>query len=236
MPEGFKKFPLDEKEKPFAAGAERKVYRHPRKKERVVAVENVSFRRNEQQARQEYYLTKIMHILLPDNIPDIHSYGSRPSMSVRQNVELGTEHKIIQEQKLANRTKGGRFYDIDSKVRSSIINDPRTQRLQETLQNFGLNVDPYAFNFGFDEKGNAKYIEPFSALTDYHIRYDRKKILEAIKNIKDQKQRARALRYLARLDALVAEKKDPEEYGKQVAEFMQSLPPEYLKRYREYIK
>ncbi len=206
MPEGFIKFPLDENEKPFAAGMERRVYGHPRKKEKIVAVETKGFQRNAQQARQEYYLTKIMHILLPDNIPDVHFYGSKPSMSVRQNVELGPAHQTIRERMLAYRTKNI-FYHVDKGSLSSIEDDPRTKRLRETLQAFGLNVDPYASNFGFDEKGNAKYIEPFSALTDYNIRYDRNKILEAIKNLKDQKQQTHALRYLERLDALLAENK-----------------------------
>lgn len=205
MPEGFSKFPLDENEKPFAAGSERRIYHHPKKKNKIVAVENVAYQRNAQHARQEYYLTKIMHILLPDNIPDIHFYGSKPSMSVRQNVELGPAHQRAQKEMLAYRMDDGNLGHLTSEYyRSSrlIEKTPEVRRLINTLWDFGLNVDTFMGNFGIDEKGNAKYVEPFSALFDYHIRYDAKKIKDAIEKLENQTQRRRALKCLERLEAL----------------------------------
>lgn len=206
MPEGFKQFSENE-ENLIGTGHERRVYEHPRDKEKVVAVEKNSEQKTVAEAKGMYYLTKIIHLLLPENIPDVHSYQTRPSLSVREKVDLGESHNVLREHVIQDRYLGGLPEDEQSRVlkeHSNIMEDVRTEDLVTKLDELGLRYDYTGVNFGFDKQGNAKYIEPFTAFTvdGKENMYNKEKLLKAINEMPDEQKKFWALKYFDRLNEL----------------------------------
>jgi hypothetical protein len=206
MHEGLTKFGVSPEEKPFGGGMERDVYRHATDKRKVIAVERKEvYERSARGARGEYYLTKIMHILLPQHIPDIHLYASKPSAAVRQKVEMGAAHEQVRDA-VIDRKRVEEGIKLSRAYKESLKSDSRVHDLLRAIKGLGIGVDSYSMNhFGFDQNGNVKYVETFPAFSGERILFNKEVLQRAIANIRSGKDRVKALTYLERLAILAKE-------------------------------
>lgn len=175
--------------KKIGEGWEKTVYRHKHDKERVVGVfdkEHVT--ETICQIKSRFYLTKIFHILYPDNFPNLHLSASNPHIVVVDYVkgDAMAEKDILQA--LA----------LETEVRN------RT----------GVSMDLHRENFKKDEVGNWVYVDTLSA---YHIirfrekwqmheRFNEESLRYAISFLPEEEKK-KALFYLSRLNKLVEEEK-----------------------------
>jgi len=212
MQEEFKKFGISKGEEPVGVGAERLVFQHPYDTKKVVALEKLN-KRDSIEARGEYYLTKIMHILFPENIPNIYSYYSKPSASIRQKVELGASHDVLRRsaKSMDAASSAEMFHAFDE-----LNADPRVRNLKKEFDELNIRYDDNVVNFGINEKGQAQYIEPFHFNAIFYDQssynrkfgYDRERLRQAIEKLNNTHKQQQAMKFLWRLDVLAAEIKE----------------------------
>lgn len=204
----WEKLHIDKDQEPFGVGEEKKVYQDKENPDRVIG----KYRReknNPFQVKGSYYLTKILHVLFPKNIPDIHLAAMKPTVSVRKKVELGTAHHFIREQWLKEEMIGKENEHHINRAMSEITNDPKISALKDKLHSAGVDVDNFPGNFGIDDEGNAQYIEdfyPFHPSPNDVFAFDYSALLKAIMDL-PEKERSKALKYLERLNDLAEEEK-----------------------------
>lgn len=100
-------------------GAQKRIFVHPDDPRKIVAV----FHKNQPvyKTKERFYVNKILNLLYPDNIPDIHLAASRPSVLVIDHI-MGKEinpwnlkhqfFKIIIARRLKKRNILGKVKDI----------------------------------------------------------------------------------------------------------------------------
>ena len=71
----------------IAEGDEKLIYEDPNSKEKVIALYKERQLESPNTVKARFYLTKILHLLFPQNIPDIHWSGSDPHGYSTQRVE-----------------------------------------------------------------------------------------------------------------------------------------------------
>lgn len=140
--------------------------------------------------KAQYYLTKILHLLFPKNIPNIHF----------TTVENG--HHVTVEQKIEQDKN-------PIKNNDDLINFLKERgKLLEKFYDLGIFYDDGAKNFGFDNEGNMIYFDSVNPWRKY-IRDD-ERVLEinelafkkAIAELPDERQREEAGHFLERLKKL----------------------------------
>jgi hypothetical protein len=205
-------FHIQESQKPVGAGAERKFYEDPSNPERVIGIYRAEKESHPNEIKGRYYLTKILHILLPGNIPDVFMSTTEPNAIVRRKVELGKEHRAIQERRKIWESIQKIPDEINKEADSAlgkIKNDPKVAEFRSRLYPLGIYVDIAPVNFGYDEKGNVQYVETVPSMGFMHGKFgplfNGKELKKAIKRIKDKGERTKALVYLSRLKQLVKE-------------------------------
>jgi len=200
--------------KSIGEGDEKKVFVNPGDERKIIAERKDETERDTpRQLKGRYYLTKIAHLLLPKNIPDI--YQASESSAGKQTVD--TErifhtkgHRLLQE---ARRSGGG-----EESAKEKIIEEmgEKIGELDLELERIGLgfNVDPNVGNYTKDEKENVYYLETFKPWQpdivdkkELEILFDEKEMENAIKNEPNQKIREECEGYLNRLLVLFEEEK-----------------------------
>lgn len=176
-------------------GREKKAFGHRHQKDLVVAefFKKEWLKETPGQVKARFYLTKILHFLYPQNIPNIHLAASEP-------------HALIMD-----RVRGK---ESDPSDEDAKIND-----LYEELDSLGVHLDFKHWNFLKTKKDggeeNLMYVDSFDAYKIFYdkggnpVRIDRWYLAdalgEAIKTNLSGDKRERALKYLERLMALEAE-------------------------------
>lgn len=155
-----------------------------------------------------YYLTKVLHYLFPQNIPDIYAafYDKNPVLRIEfKNLE---KEYIWLIKNLYSSNSDARVLRMRYEERKKkIILDPNYLDLINKLKGCGVWIDVNFLNFSYDDNGNLVYIDnsfiPWS--TDdkkniFSINYNnlKKMIEEKLKN----ENKNKALRYLERLEGL----------------------------------
>lgn len=206
-------FNIKKEENLVGEGSQNRVFQDPHRPERVIGFYKGGHE-NPPEVKGRFYLTKILHILFPDNIPDIEFSTSEPSTTGRQKVELGPLHEKVKKYILSvekERVKPERAGDAEEAEETieTIEKDERVQKLIMDLRKVGVRVDAKGVNFGFDERGNVKYIEIFPAYSrDFGgvvwPSVDMTKLETAIKKL-DPEQRQRASLYVVRLKKNIEE-------------------------------
>ncbi len=174
-----------------------------------------------------FYLTKILHILFPMVIPDIHLAASQPKkLFIVEKKQRSKEH--LEMQKMAMRHGGDydRFNDAENdkyyRYDALILDDPRYKRFCLELKSLGINFDESRHNFDYDKEGNLVYLEtgfdPWdSSVDDFAIsKFDANKLRTALEKLNDDKKE-RGLTYLQHLETLFMEE-DKELQEKAVLE------------------
>lgn len=201
-------------------GAEKKVYQH-RDADKIVKLHNPEDAAGkfevgrERYVKAEFYLTKILHLLLPKNIPDIHLVSHKYQGSVHEKKELGKEHKLLTDYKKRKHTNPI-YTPEDTKADIGLSRDVDRSGIERDLKEFGINFDDGLINFGKDSEGNIIYVDSVLPWEPNHDSLPQKPFetwvnIDALKEgilsrlqADDQNQ---ALQYLDRLEILIAEEK-----------------------------
>lgn len=88
---------IEKPSSPIGVGSEKRIYNDPINKDRVIAKFHEHIEETVNQTKARYYLTKILHLLLPKNIPDMHWTGSDPHAYAIDKVEVDESHKKLQK-------------------------------------------------------------------------------------------------------------------------------------------
>ncbi len=189
-------------EKPLGIGNERVVFNDPKNEDRIISVRRSISETPEALfyiARVRYHLIKIMHLLFPDNIPDIHFSYSRPEAMSRDKVELDEKHNFLRDFEV-EKVFGDELPYIDhrtmTRLEGEISSHPAVVNLEENLRKAGFLVDPAGRNFGFDKDENVKFVDtPIESLGAYST----ERMRNAIETQLQGEKRQQALHYLDRL-------------------------------------
>lgn len=175
------------------------------------------------QLKGAFYLTKIAHILLPKNIPEMHQVGvaiDGQQTIDRERVAHTAGHARFQEQRAA----GKATYGAENKM----FNEMSTQKsaLESELKRIGLNVEPASplSNYSKETPSVTSYLPEFRPWRYTYekseviqISFDEEALRKAISELPDAKERARCEVFLDRVLTLFAEEKK-EELGKEEQE------------------
>lgn len=201
----------------FGVGHEKSVFEDPHHPERLIKESHETTTESPATVKGRFYLTKLLHRLFPMNVPDIHAATSvQPqSMTVEKKV-LDAQHQELRT--LDIRLRQGslsdeerlRFFRIEKYYR----NEPAFKRLGMVLSGVGVRVDASGTNFGFDNRGEAIYIDSFlpwsgtsvsgTGIERFKRRYDPTALAARIQLLPEN-QRSLAQRDFQRLEALYLE-------------------------------
>lgn len=160
-------------------GLHKKIYQHPTDESKVVAV----FKHQAwplEMIKSRFYLNKILHLLFPENIPDIHLAASQPFSLI------------------LDKANGLKVSPLD------LLGNIHKSQLMEDLNRVGVTFDPSSTNFIKDKKDKTiKYVDTFSVEKDglgftLSVFKLRKSVLDKLEGNKQLK----ALSYLQRLNDL----------------------------------
>ncbi|MBI1974305.1 MAG: hypothetical protein HYS51_00375 [Candidatus Zambryskibacteria bacterium] len=198
---------ISDAHEPIGEGAEKKVYQSRHHPERVLG----AYKHPESPGlvKARYYLTKILHILLPENIVDIHLSSSQPNAVVREKVKLDdlyTELQKIYVKAEWSDEDERRLRELEKQARERQYYDEHD--LIQNLHNLGIAIDEGTDNFAYDTADKLKYFEDFPALKiekDAVKRcFNETALQSAIGKITDDKSKEKAQSYLNRLMHLIA--------------------------------
>lgn len=211
---GEKRFDFRHDKEPLGVGVEKTFYQDTDNSDRVIGYYKEGTADREVSPRERiarFYLTKIMHILFPQNIPDIHMSTSSPHAIMRKKVEFSPNHDTMRQvllQKEQGKELSPELARAYNTAGEKIRDDPEVKRFAGVLESFGVDVDHEPQDFSYDTDGNIIYVEPFDALRmsvgGPRPWFDADKLEHAIKGL-DEARRQEALNYLQRLKKLVAE-------------------------------
>jgi len=165
----------------IGSGTEKTVYRHKHDKEKVVGVFHEERSYNKEtvnQVKGRFYLTKLLHILYPKNIPNMHLAAADPHMVVVDYVK-GSPVNI-----------GPR--EEDDWVDKLIIDDLDRQLINQT----GVQMDIYPGNYQKDKSGNLVYVDTLKAyeiITEngekqVHELFDKDELEEAVGALPEERR------------------------------------------------
>jgi hypothetical protein len=205
---GFKGYEREEK---VGRGSEKEVYEHPNDPAKVVA--EFRYAESPKRLRGRFYLTKILHELFPDNLPDISVAATNPHVVIMERKQLDEAHKSLQKFNIKGDFVGNfsaRYKEFEDKIGE----DRKFKQLKRELAELGIGLETAAMNFGYDDKNNLVYVDssfdPWPCY--YHVddkferSYDPAKLRNAV-NLLEPDRKKRALKYLERLEILAEEEK-----------------------------
>lgn len=205
---------------PIGEGMERKVYQH-RDSNKVAKLHDLDdvygkfLPGRERFGKAEFYVTKILHMLFPKQVPDIHlmSHGAQGSVHEKKD-SLGKDHEIIQKKRF---TPSGSESPGYSNAQENVMQKLSDDGLIQEFERIGVGYDLGLVNYGQDEEGNVVYVDGFSP---WNLNHDMAPDLpfksplnfqaleEMIRSrITEVLEQNKALKYLERLRALVEEEK-----------------------------
>ncbi|MDO8523565.1 MAG: hypothetical protein Q7S12_04810 [bacterium] len=194
----------------IGSGNEKTVYPDPENKDRVFAKFHEYIKETPKQIKARYYLTKIIHFLLPKNIPDMHWVGSEPNAYQIDKVEVDERHRAIRE-----------YYEMpDSSKTEAYKKAVETISLDKDIEDFQLKIDQLGIrsldlaliNYTKDKEGNVLYLDSFYAWKFKNdgspsLFLNFKKLEEAINSLAENDKKS-AKNFLQRLRELYEEEKE----------------------------
>lgn len=157
-------------------GADKDVFDHPTDPTKVVAVfkeTNV----NVNEVKRRFYVNKILHMLYPDNIPDISLASSKPMSLILEKAPGKQLQKALPSLKI-------KFHYLEA-----------VDKLVKELSSLGVYIDSQYVNFHITREGNVQYIDDFNG--SFHFSNDN--LVQAIRKRLSPGDQEKALRYLTRL-------------------------------------
>ena len=194
--------------KPLGVGVEKRVFVNPDNEGRVISEVREDMKKDTlRQLKGRYYLTKIAHLLLPRNIPDVYQAGE--SVEGKQTVDAERIFHTPGHARLQAHELGGM-----EQLREEV--GEGRGKLNSELYRIGLssNYDVFIANYTKDEAGNVYYLETFRPWKVdpknqefKHMLFDEEKLRDAIAGIAEETARKKCERYLERILALAEEEK-----------------------------
>lgn len=223
---GFGKFESAEV-KPLGEGKQKKVFVDSENEKSVISETRQEAEKDTPcQLEGRYLLTKIAHLLLPENIPDI--YQAKESADKKQTVEVERishtpKHVLLQETR-----QSGKDEKLASKeLMEELGSGPMDTTLKIADVGLGFNVDENIGNFTKDELGNVYYLETFKPWdvnpadpTQLEILFDETMLWQAIECISDPKTKEECSQHLDKLLILLDEERKgrKEQYKESLTE------------------
>lgn len=169
---GFEKWikKIGEQDK-VGSGAQKRIYIHPDNPQKIVGVFHAD--QSIYSVKERFYINKILNLLYPDNIPDIHLAASQPSVLVIDRI-MGKEINP---------------WNLKHQLLKILI--------RRRLQKIGILIDDNSCNFMADQDGKVFYIDGFIG----NFRWNKEKLLKKIDKLHSEEKR-RALSYLGRIEIL----------------------------------
>lgn len=220
-------YPFDDYEI-LAIGQEKIVCYDPHNKQRVICFFRPGYRSESKRfIKARFYLTKILHLLFPDNIPDMIWTGYKPLAYASKKVETDHEHQEFN--RLATRYHQGEWR------LSERLNEMENEHfkkygsccwdLRKKLMDLEVFIDKGEVNFAISPDSGAvlylDHVDPwyFPRGKGYGVKewFNYSKIEHVIDRLKP-KERKRVEKFLMRLRVLFEEEKaefgDYEKIGK----------------------
>ncbi len=124
-------------QEPLGSGARKTVYAYPDENgDKVIGFfHDYIIQPNERTLRKQFYLTKIVNLLLPKEIPGIYDYGAEPAFIIRERVDF--THLDLASNKDREEYEG----------------------LIAKLESIGIEVDRTSLNFVRSRNGTIVYLE-----------------------------------------------------------------------------
>ena len=210
----FSSFESQGKE-PLGEGDEKKTFVNPENEDRIISELKESAEKDTlRQLKGRYYLTKIAHLLLPKQVPDIHQV--RESQSGKQEIDSerishSEEHTFLQEQRRAGAGEESAREQIVENIGDGI------GEIDQELERIGLgfNIDPNVGNYSKDQEGNVYYLETFKPwqpdvvdVDDLEVLFDEEALRESIEELSDEQTKEKCRQYLERLLQLLEEERE----------------------------
>ncbi len=206
-------------------GGEKKVYIHPEDEEKVVAFFREGPKSSETAASMKgrFYLTKILHLLIPDSVPDIHlaTRNDDEAVLVSERKHLGDEYSKfsrLNDLNLQNTLPSNELYKLSNaeSEHAYTLDQDAMDSLYSKLDELGVLIDFSTPNLGNDSDNNLIYVDNSFRPWRYSQKenlYGEKSINKfySPKNIRKQAEklseqdRDKVLAYLDRLEALYDE-------------------------------
>jgi hypothetical protein len=199
---------------PIGQGEENKVFVDPSNESHVIVerkdeAERDSFR----QLRGRFYLTKIVHALMPNNIPDI--YQTTETATGQQTIDRErVSHSEEQAELQTARKSGADEEAIADSMNAKMGKEMSDLTLKLSDIGLGFNIDENVGNYTQDESGNMYYLETFnpwqsdlSRPEGIEVLFNQETLKKAIDEISDPQTREQCLGYLKRLETLIEEEK-----------------------------
>ena len=152
-----------------------------------------------------YYLSKILHVLMPESIPDLYSAAVTPNKLDEKEVDIQTLHerkffkKVLRDGNLDND-----FFDHKYKI--------KREALEAKFLSLGLNFEPKApMNFEVDHQDhdNLIYVDAFYPIEfvegDSKRGFDHNALFLAIENMEDKAEYEHCRNYFTRMNQLLTE-------------------------------
>ena len=188
-------------------GSEKIVYQDRNDPDKVIGVFEEWEKKTPNQMKAMFYLTKILHLLLPKNIPDMHWAGSESRAYQSDKVEHDDRHKVL------NSGMSGTVNLPIEEIEKSIEDDSAVRELQKELEKLGIKSLDYApVNYSMDSKGNILYLDTFyvwKKKTDGELKLfcDFDKLGLAFDSLSEE-DKIKANKYLMRLKELYEQEKN----------------------------
>lgn len=178
LPEDYKQFiaNLRTDSLSIGEGADKVVYDHPTDPTKVVAV----FKYDDKDInaiKRRFYVNKVLHMLYPDNIPDISLASSNPMSLILE--------KASGEQLDPSKPN----FDKKSQYFAAV------QALSDELESLGINIDSNYVNFHIATNGMVQYVDDFSG----RFNVTNNDLVHAIRSQLPPDDQERALRYLTKV-------------------------------------
>jgi len=212
-----------EKMEKIGEGNQKEVYIDASDPEKVVSRfrEGYSERESELTMKGRYYLSKILHLLIPNSIPDTNlTAKGEDTIIVSERKKLDSEHLEHNRIMTALREgmsmkKNDNLLEREREMREDrierLVKDERFIAFENNMKALGVRFDEYPTNFTDDKNNNLVYIDnsfkPWNNLGLSHggaglrRNYYAPAIRAAIKNL-DISGQSHALNYLQRLEEL----------------------------------
>lgn len=221
---------------PLGEGIQKRSFADPKNEKRVIVeIKKAAEKDTHRQLKGRYYLTKIAHLLLPKNIPDIYQVGE--SRDGQQTIDVeriahSPGHALLQK---VRRTGGE-----EEPARKQIIEEMGREMSDLDLKlgdiGLGFNIDESVGNYTRGESGSVYYMETFKPwqrdsvdTREIEVLFNEEELRRAIKDVSNQKVKEKCQQYLDRLLALLEEEK-------QELQAMQRKKKESLPECGPYIK
>lgn len=196
-------------------GKEKKVFINPEDEGRIISEKKEGVEKETpRQLKGRYYLQKIVHVLLPDNTPDIYQVSESTEgeqVIDAERISHTSGHELLQEKR--------RLGEDEEPAKQKIIEElgGGMNEVTNALADIGLafNIDENVGNYTKDEEGNVHYLETFKPWevdvtdsTKLEMLFDKEELFDAINNITDSKIKEQSLKYFARLLTLFEEEEN----------------------------